>query len=351
MQLQNNVSLKPYNTFGIDVSAKYFSEAHSINELKNLIAEKIFVSEKHIMLGGGSNVLFTKNFDGLVIKNAVKGIEVIIETDKDVTVKASAGEVWHQLVLWCIERNYGGLENLSLIPGCVGAAPMQNIGAYGIEVKDVFQELEALNIETGELVKFNLRDCEFGYRESVFKNKYRNKFFIISVTFLLKKFSPEKFYRFNIDYGDIKHTLSEMQAYDLTPRAVSDAVCKIRSSKLPDPAVLGNAGSFFKNPVITKEKFEELIAANPVMPNYPLQSSFIPSKSTAAYKIPAGWLIEQCGWKGKVVGNTGSHKSQALVLVNYGNATGSEIWDLAMQIQQSVKEKFGVEIIPEVNVV
>jgi UDP-N-acetylmuramate dehydrogenase len=264
--------------------------------------------------------------------------KIIKEIDDDVYVKASAGVVWHQFVLWCIAHNLSGLENLSLIPGQVGAAPMQNIGAYGVEIKDVFESLSAYHIDDREIHHFLLNDCAFGYRESIFKNKFRNQYIIIDVTFRLNK-TPV----FHINYGDIRNTLEQMQINELNIKAVSDAVIKIRSSKLPDPAVLGNAGSFFKNPVISKIQFDQLITEHPLMPNYPQQQGDV--------KIPAGWLIEQCGWKGKVVGNTGSHKSQALVLVNYGNATGPEISRLALDIQQSVKDKFGILIEPEVNLV
>ncbi len=344
MIIEENKPLDSLNTFGITVGAKYFAEVKSVNEFRELLKEEIYKKNKRLVLGGGSNILFTDCFDGIVVKNSIKGIEIVNETETEVMVKANAGEVWHEFVLWCIERNFAGIENLSLIPGLVGAAPMQNIGAYGVEIKDVFYELEALDMNTGEVVKFSLADCGFGYRESVFKNKFKEKFFIASVSFKLTKLSsPKALYRFKTDYGDIKAMLAEMQAHDLTIKAVSDAVCKIRNSKLPNPRDLGNAGSFFKNPVISKEQFETLVLKYPVMPSYPQKDGTL--------KIPAGWLIEQCGWKGKVVGNTGSHKSQALVLVNYGNATGREIWQLAMDIQQSVKEKFGIEISPEVNMV
>ncbi len=344
MTIEENKPLDDLNTFGLEVGAKYFAEVKSVDEFKGLIQTEIYKLNKKLILGGGSNILFTNSFDGIVLKNSIKGISVVSETETEVIVKANAGQVWHEFVLWCIGKNYAGIENLSFIPGLVGAAPMQNIGAYGVEIKDVFYELEALDIITGEVVIFNLNDCNFGYRESVFKNKFKDKFFITSVSFKLTKLSsPHALYRFKTDYGDIKNTLSEMRAYDLTLKAVSDAVTKIRQSKLPDPQQLGNAGSFFKNPSVVKEKYEELISKNPVMPNY--------SQKDGTVKIPAGWLIEQCGWKGKVVGNTGSHKSQALVLVNYGNATGNEIWNLALEIKKSVFNKFGIEITPEVNVV
>ena len=344
--IEQNKSLKPYNTFGIDAAAKYYSEIRAVEDFRELIAEKKLSGEKKLILGGGSNILFTKNYDGLVIRNCIPGIEVVSEAEHTVIVKANAGVVWHQLVLWAIERNYGGIENLSLIPGYCGAAPLQNIGAYGVEIKDVFYDLEAVNIHTGELEKFSLADCQFGYRESVFKGKLKGQFLITSLSLrFIKLNSPHAFsqYRFRTEYGDIKETLGQMQAYDLSIKAVSDAVIKIRSSKLPDPKKIGNAGSFFKNPVISKAQFDALVAQYPVMPSY-LQKD-------GSVKVPAGWLIEQCGWKGKVVGNTGSHATQALVLVNYGKATGNEVWQLALDIQQSVKEKFGIEISAEVNVI
>jgi UDP-N-acetylmuramate dehydrogenase len=344
MNIRENVSLKPYNTFGISASAKYFTEVNTEDDFRELIQTKVYQSNPVLVIGGGSNILLTQDLEGLVLHNTIPGIEVVSETDTHVLAKANAGVVWHNFVLWSIEKQLGGIENLSLIPGYVGAAPMQNIGAYGVEIKDVFEELEAIHRHTGEKVKFNLRDCEFGYRESVFKNKHKNEFLITSLTLrLTKTSSAHHTYRFKTDYGDIKHTLAEMQVYDLSVKAVSDAVIKIRSSKLPNPAELGNAGSFFKNPVISKQQFEQLVLKYPLMPSYP--------QTDGSIKVPAGWLIEQCGWKGKVVGHTGSHAKQALVLVNYGNATGSEIWRLAMNIQQSVGEKFGIEILPEVNVV
>lgn len=344
MNLQSNISLRPFNTFGIDVLARYFIEIHSVEDFLGVLTDKKLSGEKKLVLGGGSNILFTKNFDGLVIHNSIPGISVVSETETEVIVKANAGEVWHQFVLWCIARNYAGIENLSLIPGFVGAAPMQNIGAYGVEIKDVFHELEAVEISSGKKVIFRLNDCNFGYRESVFKNKYKDKFLITSLSLKLTKLSsPHALYRYKTDYGDIKATLSDMNAFDLSIKAVSDAVIKIRSSKLPDPKELGNAGSFFKNPSIPQKQYEELVGKNPVMPSY--------AQKDGTVKIPAGWLIEQCGWKGKVVGHTGSHKRQALVLVNYGNATGDEIWQLALDIQKSVRDKFGIEIQPEVNVV
>jgi UDP-N-acetylmuramate dehydrogenase len=297
------------------------------------------LSERKILiLGGGSNLLLTKDFDGMVICIRLEGIEKLHEDDEYIWVKAMAGEVWHHFVLWCIQRGYAGLENLSLIPGCVGAAPMQNIGAYGVEIKDVFDSLEAVEISSGEVKTFTRAACKFGYRESVFKHEAKGKYVISSVTFKLFK-QP----RFNTSYGAIQQVLDKKGVKELSIKAISDAVIDIRSSKLPDPKKLGNSGSFFKNPEIPVAHFEQLKAQFPDMIGYPAAAGFI--------KVAAGWLIEQCGWKGKIVGQTGSHKDQALVLVNYGGATGTEIWQLAMDIQQSVKEKFGIEVVPEVNVI
>ncbi len=338
MMVLTNQSLQSCNTFGIDVSAKYFTEIKSTEDYQSLIADPAFRDEEKLILGGGSNILFTKNFNGLVIKNALPGITILREDPYHTWIRVAAGEPWHPFVLYCVERNLAGIENLSLIPGLAGAAPMQNIGAYGAEIKDTCEEVEAINSITGEQVLFNNASCEFGYRESIFKHKLKGQFLITAVTFRLNKvFKP------NIHYGDIKKTLEEMRVQEVTIKAVSDAVIRIRSSKLPDPKVIGNAGSFFKNPVISREHCNALISKFPLMPNYPQKNGEV--------KIPAGWLIEQCGWKGKVVGNTGAHKSQSLVLVNYGHATGREIYDLALQIQQSVNEKFAIEIMTEVNIV
>ncbi len=339
MLLQENKSLKLLNTFGINAFAKYFVEINTIDEAQAFFAERKFDPEKKLILGGGSNVLFTGNFDGIVIKNSINGIEKIQEDENHIWLKAHAGTEWHQLVLYAVENNWGGIENLSLIPGLCGAAPMQNIGAYGVELKDVFDSLEALNLETNQIQTFSHTDCEFGYRESIFKNRYKNKFLILSITLKLNK-KPI----YNISYGAIQTTLEYMGIMEPTIKSISDAVIQIRSSKLPNPAELGNAGSFFKNPEIPKYQYEKLQLQYPLLPSY---KGSIPNH----IKIPAGWLIEQCGWKGKVVGNTGSHKFQALVLVNYGNATGAEIYKLAQDIIASVKDKFGVVLSPEVNLV
>ncbi len=338
MNIQQNVSLKPYNTFGIDVKAKEFVVVNTMEELCILCAAFNLSDRKLLVLGGGSNVLLTSDFDGMVIKNNLKGITIEQEDEDHVWVKSMAGEVWHDFVLYCIDHQLAGIENLSLIPGCVGAAPMQNIGAYGVEIKDTFFALQAVEITSGEVVIFLNSDCKFGYRESVFKQEAKGKYIIASVTFRLDK-KP----KFNVTYGAIQQTLAKKGVQELSIKAISDAVIEIRTSKLPDPKVLGNAGSFFKNPEIENEKFNALKQQFPELVGYPVGSNHT--------KLAAGWLIEQCGWKGKVVGNTGSHKDQALVLVNYGNASGHEIWQLAMDIQKSVYDKFGVHIQPEVNVI
>lgn len=338
MNILQNISLKTYNTFGIDAVAKQFVEVNTLEELCVLCAAFNLSDRKLLILGGGSNILLTGNFDGMVIRMNLKGIKTVKEDDQHVWIKSMAGEVWHDFVLHCIDKNLGGIENLSLIPGCVGAAPMQNIGAYGVELKDSFESLEAVEIATGDVTTFNKDQCNFGYRESIFKQDAKGKYIIASVTLRLNK-QPQ----FNTTYGAIQQTLTERGITELNVKAISDAVIHIRQTKLPDPKVLGNAGSFFKNPEIGNEQFDALKQQYPEIVGYPVGSE--------RTKVAAGWLIEQCGWKGERVGNTGSHKQQALVLVNYGNATGNEIYELAMAIQQSVKDKFGITILPEVNLI
>jgi len=334
--IEHNVSLRTFNTFGLQANAKLLARFTSVNELREVLSDASTRNEERFVLGGGSNILFTRNVDGLVLKNDIGGIETIDETDDDFLVRAGAGVVWHQLVMHCIENNYPGIENLSLIPGNVGAAPMQNIGAYGVELKDVFFSLEALHLESGELHTFARDECEFGYRESVFKRKLKGQFVITSVTLQLRKNS-----KVNTSYGAIEQELETMGVSSPTIRDVSNAVIRIRQSKLPDPKVLGNAGSFFKNPVVSTAKFEELKLRYPNIPGYAAGSET---------KLAAGWLIEQCGWKGKVVGHTGSHAQQALVLVNYGGASGDEIFQLSEKIMESVHGTFGVNLEREVNV-
>ncbi len=337
MNIRENISLKQYNTFGIAANAKYFAEISSLTEVSEICSNKHFSKTDKLILGGGSNILFTKDFDGYAVKNNFKGIDVDSDTEEQVFVKAGAGENWHNFVLHCIENNYAGIENLSLIPGNVGASPMQNIGAYGVEIKDVFHELEAFEIATQELVKFSAADCSFGYRESVFKNKYRNQFIITSVTFRLNK-TP----KFNISYGAIEQELENMGVKELTIAAISKAVCNIRSSKLPDPKQIGNAGSFFKNPVVSQEIHKRLKEEFP---------SLVAYASGSEVKLAAGWLIEQCGWKGYRKNDFGVHINQALVLVNYGNASGGELYKLSQEVMDSVYKKFGVSLEREVNIV
>jgi UDP-N-acetylmuramate dehydrogenase len=335
MQLTENFSLKSYNTFGIHVMAKYFSAFANTNELAAILENK---NDHKLILGGGSNILFTKNYDGLVLKNEIAGIEKIKEADAHVYVRAGAGVGWHEFVLYCINNDFAGVENLSLIPGSVGASPMQNIGAYGVEIKDVFHELEAYNIEDKKLITFSKNDCAFGYRESIFKNKYKGHFVITSVTFQLNKIP-----KYNTSYGAIETELEKMGVQSLSIKAISDAVINIRQSKLPDPKIIGNAGSFFKNPTIQNTQFEKLQHEFPNIVGYAVGDN--------ETKLAAGWLIEQCGWKGYRKGDAGCHEKQALVLVNYGNAIGEEILQLSEKIIDSVKLMFDVELHREVNIV
>lgn len=336
MQIKQNISLKKYNTFGIECHALNFVEITERGQIETLYSIDSFAG-KRLVIGGGSNILLTKDFDGLVIKNSIKGIEVVDEDDDFVWVKVHSGEYWHEFVMHCIENNWGGVENLSLIPGQVGAAPMQNIGAYGVEIKDVFHSLEAWDIENRKLMEFGLQACKFGYRESVFKKEAKDKFIILSVTFKLTKQN----HNINISYGAIGDVLRERNIENPSIKDVSDAVISIRKSKLPDPEVIGNAGSFFKNPEVAKSVYQKLQTNFPDIPNYTVDDN--------TEKIPAGWLIEKAGWKGKTFENFGVHKKQALVLVNYGGANGQDIMNLAYEIQKDVEEKFGVRLTPEVN--
>lgn len=332
----NNQSLKAFNTFGIDVLANSFCEVKDVQELVEALEHHI---GDFMILGGGSNVLFTSNYDGLVIKNSITGIEVVKEDNHHVYVKVGAGEIWHSFVLYALEQNWGGVENLSLIPGTVGAAPMQNIGAYGVEIKEVFDSLTALNIETKNLVEFHEQDCEFGYRESIFKRQFKGQFVIVDVTFKLTK----NHHHLNISYGAIKDTLADAGIDSPTIKDISQAVIKIRQSKLPDPKEIGNSGSFFKNPTIPNELYSELKINYPNLPGYP--------QADHKTKVPAGWLIEQCGWKGFRDGNIGVHEKQALVLVNYGNGKGDNLNSLSEKIKTSVDEKFGIQLETEVNII
>jgi len=338
MTIQRNVSLKPYNTFGIDVKARAFAEAETIEQLRELLQTDEFREMTKLILGGGSNVLLTADFDGLVIKNSIRGIELLEENDEQVQVKVYGGEVWHDFVLYAVERDWGGVENLSLIPGSTGAAPMQNIGAYGVELEEVFDHLEAINLTTGKLETFTHEDCRFGYRNSIFKQELKGEYIIVSVTLLLEKNREP-----NISYRALQEYLSDIPKGEIDIAKVSEAVIAIRKNKLPNPEEIGNAGSFFKNPEVDQQTFEALQQEHPDIPHYPL--------SNGKEKIPAGWLIEKCGWKGQKRGQVGSHDKQALVLVNYGGGSGQAIKQLADDIRASVKETFGIELTPEVNII
>lgn len=333
---QKNISLKPYNTFGINSYAESFITINSVQQLQKIINRHKDV----FILSGGSNILLTKNIQKPVILLNIKGLSFTNSTNKNtVLVTAMAGENWHAFVLWTLENNFGGLENLSLIPGNVGTSPMQNIGAYGVEIKDVFYKLEALEIASGKVKTFYKTDCVFGYRESVFKNIHKGKYIITSVTFQLTK----RKHHLNTSYGAIQTELKEKKISNPDITDVSNAIIAIRKSKLPDPKEIGNSGSFFKNPVVPFEQFKDIQKKYPKMPFYKVSDDLI--------KIPAGWIIQQCGFKGKRFGNAGVHKNQALVLVNYGNATGKEILDLANKILQTVHKTFGIDLEIEVNII
>lgn len=339
MQVLENVSLKQFNTFGIQAHAAFFAQVGSIEQLQALLS--LQKEKKHLpllILGGGSNLLFTKDFPGLVLKNEIKGIVLLKEDAEFVYVRVGAGENWHSFVMYCIDKGWGGVENLSLIPGTAGAAPIQNIGAYGVEIQEVIETVEALHIHENVIVPFGVKDCEFGYRDSVFKHRHKGMFVIVAVVFKLRK-QPI----FNISYGALREQLAKMGVQTLSLRAVSDAVIAIRTSKLPDPSQIGNAGSFFKNPTISKAVYENLRLQYPDMPGF--------ASNDGQVKVPAGWLIEQCGWKGYRKGDAGCYPLQALVLVNYGSASGKEIRELANNITLSVEKKFGIKLVPEVNII
>lgn len=336
--LQENKSLREYNTFAVPATARYFIEINERDELQGLVDPQQYVPRPFLVLGGGSNVLFTRDFEGTVLKINIKGISSSAEQDGEVLVEAGAGVVWNDLVRFCVEQGYAGIENLSLIPGSVGAAPIQNIGAYGVELKDVFDSLEAFDIHTGEFRKFTREECEFAYRDSVFKNRYSGRFIVVSVRLRLSTV-----FRPNSSYGAIEEELRKRRIQRPGIRDISDVVSAIRVSKLPDPSTIGNAGSFFKNPVLSREEFDRLRKKFPDVVNF--------SMSDGRVKVAAGWLIEQCGWKGKKIGHTGTWMNQALVLVNHGGATGKEIYALSQDIITSVHDKFGVVLEREVHIV
>jgi UDP-N-acetylmuramate dehydrogenase len=336
VHIQHNISLKPYNTFGIDVTANYFVSVTNLDELKDILDLNKYPDK--LVLGGGSNMLLTQNQDKLVIHIDLKGIEIISEDENSVLVRANAGENWHEFVIWCINQNFGGLENLSLIPGNVGTAPIQNIGAYGVELKDHFVSCAAMSLKDKKLRIFNNSDCNFGYRNSIFKQEEKGKYIITSVIFKLTK----KQHTLHINYGTITSQLKEMKIKTPTIQDISKAVISIRESKLPNPKEIGNSGSFFKNPIILKSHYLSLLENFADIPSYPVSENEI--------KVPAGWLIEKAGFKGKRFGDYGVHKNQALVLVNYGNAKGSDILKLSELIQKTVKRLFNITIEAEVNI-
>ncbi len=336
MHIKQNISLKPYNTFGIDVTADYFVSVSNIENLKKVLALKN--QPNKLILGGGSNMLLTKNQKALVIHLNLKGITIVSEDENFAIIKANAGENWHEFILWCLNKNFGGLENMSLIPGNVGTSPIQNIGAYGVELKDHFVSCEALSLESGNIESFNKVDCNFGYRNSIFKQEAKGKYIITSVTFKLTK----RNHKLNINYGAIASQLESTGIKTPTIQDISKAVITIRESKLPNPKDIGNSGSFFKNPVISKSQFDSLSKSFKDIPSYIISDDEV--------KVPAGWLIEKAGFKGKRFGNYGVHKKQALVLVNYGNAKGEDILNLSRLIQKTIKRIFNISIEAEVNI-
>jgi len=337
MNIQKNISLKPYNTFGIAAKARYFLEVNTVEELRQAL--RLGEYPEKFILSGGSNMLITDDLDALVLHINIKGIEIVDEVDEHVTIRAMAGENWHDLVLWTLEKGYGGLENMSLIPGNTGTAPIQNIGAYGVELQDTFVSCEAMNIADQSTRTFTREDCQFGYRDSYFKREGKGMYIITSIRLQLTKHD----HRRNTSYGAIEEELKKKGISDPNIKDISNAVIAIRQSKLPDPKVLGNSGSFFKNPVISAPEFHTFTKDYPEAPFYKITEN--------AYKIPAGWLIEQAGFKGKRFGDAGVHKNQALVLVNHGQATGDDILNLAFKIIDRVEEHFGIRIEPEVNIV
>jgi len=336
MNIQKNFNLKRLNTFGISINAENFLDLKNENDLKEILVSSNYKNQSKFILGGGSNILLTKDIEGLTIKISIPGIKIIDENDESVIIEAGGGVVWQNLVEYCINKNFGGIENLSLIPGTVGAAPIQNIGAYGQEIKDVLYNLRGIFIADGEEKIFTNNECEFGYRNSIFKKDLKNKFIVTAVKLKLNK-NPE----INLNYGNLRDEIEKLNLNNITIRDVSNVVCSIRKSKLPDPSKIGNAGSFFKNPEVSSDFFSKLKQDFPDLVGY---------ETSNGYKLAAGWLVDKCGWKGKRIGNTGIHEKQALVLVNFGNASGTEVFNLSKEVKNSVKEKFGVDLEYEVNI-
>ncbi len=338
MDIKNNFSLKQFNTFGVDVKAKFLTFLEKEVDIKEVFDSEEFKNNPHIFLGEGSNVLFVNDFEGIVVVNKLKGIEILREDEENVWLKIASGESWHDIVLFTVEKKYWGIENMALIPGTVGAAPIQNIGAYGMEIKDVIEDVFTFNIETSEKKIFSKDECKFGYRESVFKNELKDKYFISEIVMKLSK-NPKP----NVSYKVLRDHIDKNSIDASDIKKISDAVIAIRQSKLPDPKILGSAGSFFKNVFIEKDVLKKLIEKYPDMPNF--------EEGDGTYKIPAGWLIEMCDWKGKIVGRAGVYEKQALVVVNHGGATGMEIKILVDDIIDSVQQKFGLTLVPEVNII
>ncbi len=338
LNIIENQSLKNFNTFGIEVSSRYFSQPNQIEDLKELLGTEIFKRNRKLIIGGGSNLLFTNNYDGIVVQPHLKGIEIVSETEGHIFIKAMAGEIWDDFVSYCTHHQWSGVENLSLIPGNIGSAPVQNIGAYGVELKDVFYCLEAIQIEKAEITQMDQASCQFGYRDSVFKNALKDQFIVVSVTFKLNKKAEV-----NVSYAALQEALNSKNILNPNLNDIRRTVCEIRQSKLPDPSVYGNAGSFFKNPTISASQYKLMQVTHPGIKAF--------AQPQGDFKISAGWMIESCGWKGYRKEDAGVHKEQALVLVNYGNATGKEILHLALEIRESVIAKFGVPLDMEVQVI
>lgn len=336
--IKSDVNLQPYNTLQIPATAHRFAEVTSTSQLQTILEEVSPEDKPLLVLGGGSNILFADDFEGTILHIKIAGKRIIKENDNHVWLEIGAGENWHETVRYCVEQGWGGIENLSLIPGTVGAAPIQNIGAYGVELEEVFEQLEAVHLESGEKHIFENDDCKFGYRDSIFKNELKGQYAVTTVVLKLSKV-PD----INSSYGAIQSELDERGITEPDISDISDIVVDIRNSKLPDPQKLGNAGSFFKNPIVDEELYQQILEEYPNVPGY--------SMGTGRTKVPAGWLIEEAGWKGKVVGNVGTYRQQALVIVNHGGATGREILSLADNIQTSVKDQFGIALVPEVNII
>lgn len=336
--VQKNADLTPFNTLGIEAHARYFTSVTSVDELQNLLSDSRFDRLPRLVLGGGSNILFVDDFPGLVMHIEIKGREVVREEGDELRVRIGAGENWHRFVRYCVEQGWGGIENLSLIPGSVGAAPIQNIGAYGVELEEVFHSLEAVEIGSGTRREFTHNECRFGYRDSIFKNELKGRFIVTHVLLNLSR-NP----KLNTSYGAIQSKLQEKDISDPDISDISEVVMEIRRNKLPDPEDLGNAGSFFKNPIVSGETYEKIRKQYEQVPAYPMDLGGV--------KIPAGWLIEKTGWKGRKEGQAGTYRQQALVIVNHGGATGQQILELSRKIRSAVADQFGIELVPEVNII